>query len=342
METSQLSVWLAAVASIHMIGPLKDLRRGFAAYAASSVFLALYVTRSGVSPLHSFAAESFAAVILLAASLILMIVSILLFSDGIGALIDELQSNLRQPTQPPRVTGFGKLSTMLLIIGSSSIAIAALIVYSSLFTPSLLKLLGFNTQPPSFEQGVRFYNTLMMPLALASLYAVAGYYLSVWAGRKAVYAFFITLTVALSIIGLATIRGTLVVSPLSDKATNLASAILLAGGSISSSTLLTMALWKTYSVIRGRAAKGVYTLRIILEKLVHASMLMILVSVALSGSYAYNRGYAEEVFVPLGGEANVMGVTISYEGFDYETHQGSIDLKNNLDENIYYIQLEKL
>ncbi|BAA81286.1 putative cytochrome C-type biogenesis protein [Aeropyrum pernix K1] len=330
VETSQLAVWLATVASIHMIGPLRSLNRGFAAYAASSVFLALYVTRSGVSPLHSFAAESFSAVLLLSASLVMLALSMLLFSEGVGETLEKWKSRLQDARWPPRIAEMN-LSNILLTVGSVSIALSALIVYSSLLTPSVLKLVGLDTQPPSFEQGVRFYNRLLIPLALVSLYAVAGYYVSVRAGAKAAYSLFATLTVVLAIMGLATVKNTIIISPLSDTTTNLASATLLAAGSISGSVLLAMSLWMLYGMVKGKVAKSVHTLRIVLEKLVHATMIMILVSVAMSGSYAYNQGYSEEVLVPLGGEVSVMGVTISYEGYDYELHQGTVDLKNNLD-----------
>jgi Cytochrome c biogenesis factor len=58
VETAQLTVFVAAVAALHAPAAFDRLKRASFLLAASSVFLALFVTRTGMSPLHGFAAPA--------------------------------------------------------------------------------------------------------------------------------------------------------------------------------------------------------------------------------------------------------------------------------------------
>ncbi len=274
VETAQLVVWLAVTASLHAVGPLSTSRRPLMYAVMSSVLLALYVVRSGFSPLHSFAGESLASVALLAGSLVFLAASIY-----VAAKDRSVQTIFRRL---PLLLYDRSPAGFTLALAGVALQTALLVVYSSLIVPGVLAVLGYEAQPPSLAEGVRYYNTLLYPLFLLGLAAVPGYFISARRGWRA-YQLVLASTLAASIaLVTAVVAGKLTLAPKSGLTTNLmiAAALPFAAAAVG-------------SVVAGLARQAMAgKLRYAGGSLVHGGIALAALGVLVSGAFSWSDAYA--------------------------------------------------
>ncbi len=307
VETAQLMVWLGAAATVHSIGPLSQLRRPMAALTASSVMLALYVTRSGLSPLHSFAAPDIGAAVLLAYSIPLAAIALYLAAKpGEEGLVSRIGSALAVRE------GLRQAATAA---GGLAVAASFVYVYSSLLSPSVATALGFEVAAPTGAAGTRFYNPFLFAAAMVAALTLPA--ALAWAGEPAarVYRAFLASTVTGSAAAASlALLGVVEPSPASDPITNamIASGLVAASSSLVFTAALAASSWRKPHLLAVRA--------------VHLGALLTLVGVLASGSFAYNDSYMTETRLTPGDSVELGGVSVNLRGFDYAIGPPGVDL----------------
>ena len=300
VETAQLTVWLAVTASLHAVGPLSSSRRPLMYAVVSSVLLALYVVRSGFSPLHSFAGESLASLVLLAGSLVFLAASIY-----VAAKDRSVQTIFRRL---PLLLYDRSPAGFTLALAGVALQAALLVVYSSLLVPGALAALGFEASPPALAEGVRYYNTLLYPLFLLGLAAVPGYFLAARRGWRAYQLVLASATAAAIALGLAVALGRLTLAPKSGLTTNLMMAVALpfaaaAVGSVAAG-LARLALSRKL-----RYAGG---------SLVHGGIALAALGVLASGAFSWSDAYAVRGEAYHGQPFSLGSLSVELERYSYE------------------------
>ncbi len=300
VETAQLTVWLAVTASLHAVGPLSSSRRPLMYAVVSSVLLALYVVRSGFSPLHSFAGESLASLALLAGSIVFLVASIY-----VAAKDRSIQTIFRRL---PLLLYDRSPAGFTLALAGVALQAALLVVYSSLLVPGFLAALGLQAAPPALAEGVRYYNTLLYPLFLLGLAAVPGYFLAARRGWRAYQLVLASATAAAIALGLAVALGRLTLAPKSGLTTNLMMAVALpfaaaAAGSVAAG-LARLALSR-----RLRYAGG---------SLVHGGIALAALGVIASGAFSWSDAYAVRGEAYPGQPFSLGSLSIELESYSYE------------------------
>nr|MEB3859716.1 cytochrome c biogenesis protein CcsA [Desulfurococcales archaeon] len=305
VETGELLVWLSGALVIHLRGPMARFRGPASLIAVSSILLALYVTRTGLSPLHGFALPNVGAVILLSASLFFLA----WFLRDFTLLWDK---------PGPSFRGLS-LENLGFTVASISLMTATFFVYGSLLTPSILTAVGMEASVPQWDSGVRYFNPPLYLLALAMILSMpaslAGRLLG-WRG----YLAFVSASLAVALVALASSKGLPRLAPLSSQATNY---MIVAGLSIALLTLSLLLAVTAYQVYYSRLR----ALRQALLNAVHAGLVVLFVGVLVSGSISYGRQYAMEFYVSPGEEIEVAGdFSLRLEGFQYRLQEGYIDV----------------
>ncbi len=320
VEISELAVWLAATAALHMVGPLAPLQRGMLVVAMSSALFAPYVTRSGLSPLHSFAAADIGSAILLASGLLAL-------GYGLRLLAEELSAGR---VSIPRRGGRIDLAGLSALAAGALIAAMAFFVYASLIVPGVLVALGKQASVPTMRQGVDFYHPVLYPLFLASIVWLPGYFLHREIGEKGFKAYLAVTALAAAATAAAILRGTLNPLPGAPLETRLQAGVGLAVASI---TLAALALG-TYRPLRvlasrrrGPAARAARDLGL---RVLHAGMLVAFMGVLVSGTYAFNDSHFQTLTIYPGAPARIGPITITLEGYEYSVHEGTVNLRDHL------------
>ena len=309
VEISQLTVWLAAVAVIHSIGPLSGLRKPMLLLLASSIPLALYVTRSGLSPLHSFAAANIGTAILLGISIVILgiMLYIVATDEKVYTVTNTVLSTIRRRNIP--AIGITISGTLLILI--------ALFVYASLLAPSILTAIGMDATVPTMSEGVRFYHPILFPLFTTALAIIPIYFLSKELKVKGIlaYSIIIIISTLLSIV----IGTRYKIAPLSSTNTN----IMMAMGLTISLIVLGMLIT---SIIISRSRRG----RDTVLKIIHIGMTITFIGVLLSGTYAFNDVYLEKYNIRKGESINIGNINIKVLNYIYEINNGTIDLDTHI------------
>ena len=322
VEISQLSVWLAATATIHSVGVLSAFRRLTAALTAGAVFTALYVTRSGLSPLHSFAAANIGSAILLATGLALVAAGVIAFAQ---------RGDWQEAYKRISKAFSGRVYEAAFAVGGLSLLLMALFVYSSLLAPSLLTVLGYSASVPTMAEGVRFYHPVLYPLMMIVTLTAPGVVLARRLGEEG-YNSFLAVAVTLAVVAtLSVYRGVLEPSPMSSKATNVMIAAGMAAASIAAGVLLAGVVADIRDAVwRGRAGPGLR--RGLLLSLVHLGMILAFLGVLVSGAYAFSDRYMMEYTLRPGEEVGIGGgITIGLVDYNYTPGSGSVDLYHHKD-----------
>ena len=320
VEVAELTVWLAATTALHMVGPLAPLRRPFLALTASTTLLAPFVTRSGLSPLHSFAAANIGSVLLLISSLAFLG---LFFAELLKvATRVDLAGRIRQAF---RESGIQQLS---ISIAGLAVAAMALFVYASLLAPSILVVLGREASVPTMQEGVRFYHPVLFPLYIVALLWIPGYFLPGITTRG--FTAYAATTIALGAVALAGVReGVLTPLPQAPLSTNYQAALGLAVSSMALAALLVSTAWPLAERILRRAATAPF--RDYVLKLIHLGMTLAFIGVLLSGTYAFNETYFKSYTLEPGKTVEVAGVKLTLEGFEYQVNPGYLDYKSHVE-----------
>ena len=317
VEIAELVVWLAAVAALHSIGPLEGLRKTMLLMLASSVPLALYVTRSGLSPLHSFASANIGSIILLSLSIGYLGLALytLVSSDGASRVIEGIRRAFR-----------GRIvSQISIIIAGLLLIVISLFVYASLLAPSILTAISINAMVPTMSEGVRFYHPVLYPLFLVAIAFLPGYFLAKEIGGKG----FLSMLVITGILAVtsyvAVDKAVIQPAPMAPRTTNIMIMVGLAVSSIVLGSIVISILYPLYTAFKRRRIPG-SQYRLLSIKLIHLGVVLVFIGVLLSGTYAFNDTYFETYKIPLNGSVDVGGATIELVDYKFERGQGVIDL----------------
>jgi len=316
VETSELMVWLASTLLPHVTVSVRGLSRFSASFMASSVFLAMYVTRTGLSPLHSFAAPGIGALVLLASALLYLAYSIRV----LGGEADRLLGDLRNLIASRRPYALG------LVTASLTLFAAAIFVYSTLLVPSMLIVEGKQVSVPQMGSGIEYFHPVLYPLLLVMLAALPLVFLGEWIGWRGYFALLAS-TIALSVsMGLAVVRGLYDLAPLSPLKTRIMMAFgLPLAGIAAASTIL-------YVVLRLRRSGLVVVLRDRLTSMsiLHLGLSLTVIGVLVSGTYAFNDVYTWEAHLRPGNTITVAGGhNISLLSYDFNISESTVDIYTN-------------
>ncbi|MCE4628575.1 MAG: cytochrome c biogenesis protein CcsA [Desulfurococcales archaeon] len=315
VEISELSVWLMATATLHMLGPLAPLRRGFLVATASTALFAPFVTRSGLSPLHSFAAADIGSAILLIGSIALLAIAIYEISG---------EATKIRPTLKPRTPA--ELADTSITMAGAAIAVMAVFVYASLLVPGILNLLGKQATVPTMRQGVEFYHPVLLPLFLFSILWLPGFFLARRLGVRGFTGLLLTELAIAVILFLAVKKGTVNLLPGAPEATKLQVAVALPLASTTLGAILTALADALYRKARSRA-------RDVGLILLHTGMLLAFVGVLFSGTYAFNDRFFHTYTLTPDSRIDTGIVSLGLESYKYTTYKGTIDLKHHLSPN---------
>ncbi len=299
VETAQLMVFVAASAALHAPAALDRLKRGSFLLAASSVFLALFVTRTGMSPLHGFASPGAGGYLLLALALIFLL----------AFLRDVLMAKLGGGV------AWGKLVTFLTMF------VAALLLYGSLLVPSLAVAAGVNVSPPQMDDGMWFYNPALYLLVMVTLALAPLIYME--RGGKLLLVYLGVGLAASSAVAVAAYMGLFAFSPKSHVLTNAAVGVALVWSALGAAVII-------YSATR---AKSRFQLAL---RVLHIALLLFFVAAVYSLPFAYNRAYFIDLFITPGTSAKVAGVEIAVEGYGLGLMQDMVDIYTVYRNNAVY------
>ncbi|BEP17204.1 hypothetical protein PYJP_05560 [Pyrofollis japonicus] len=312
VETSELMVWLAATILPHLLVVAPSLAPASEALLASSVFLAMYVTRTGLSPLHSFAAPSLGALILLATAYAWLVLAGL-------ALYKKVEDGWRELVRSVRSLEIYRVG---LLVAAISLIIASLFVYSTLLVPASMTVAGKSASVPQMSAGIKFFHPVLYPLLIVMLAAIPAAFLGQWLGWRGYFALLVTVGATAAVLGAAGYTDKIDIAPLSPDATN---AMMLFGlpwaGTAAAATI-------TYIVIR--AKKGLLILlrdRFSGLSLLHLGLAITVIGVLLSGTYAFNESYMKEYHIKPGDTIVLPGgFKLSFEGFSFGISDSKVDI----------------
>jgi len=323
VEVAELTVWLAATGVLHSIGPLRSLQRPMLHLTASSGFLAPFVTRSGLSPLHSFAAADLGAIVLLASALIfLVLASYTLAGVIVGAPHPrELVGRLRR---------MGLANVSIVAAGLALIAMA-IFVYASLLAPSVSVALERPASIPTMAEGIRFYHPVLYPLFVFSLLWIPGYFLAREFGSKGFTGYIATTLIAAAVLAVGVDKGVILPQPQASLSTNYQVVVGLAVSSMALGALLVSLA--RYLIPRERRKllrdKALAT-RDLGLRVLHLGMIIAFIGVLLSGTYAFNDTYFQVYTVKPGEYTEAGSVNITVVSYRFAPHQGTVDLYSHV------------
>ncbi len=300
VETAELTPWLVLTALFHAQVVGRRTSYFTQMLAAGSVFLAILVTRAGISPLHSFASpEAVTTVVTLAFTAMLM-------AEGfrkLGGVVEEFKSVKWSPYTTGLILSYFSLMGMFLI------------TFSTLAVPSALKLAGVEVNVPQMDSGVQFYHTAMFPFALLLFASLPFCTLGTRLGWHELSALTTGLAVVSGVLIYQTYVRDLVWSPASSLATNLIISALLpfvVTGIFSGLGAFLLYLKERVNVLAGIS-------------FLHMAMAITMLGILLSGPYAYNRAYFKDTSLPLGERAVIGDAQVKFADFSYSLYGGKID-----------------
>ncbi len=323
VEVAELTVWLSATAALHSMGPLQPLRRPMLYLTASSGLLAPYVTRSGLSPLHSFAAADLGSLILLAAALVFLVFA----TYSLAGVILEAPP----PREAARRLARAGLAGISITVAGTAIIAMAVFVYASLLAPSLLVAMGKQASIPTMRQGVEFYHPVLLPLFLVALVWLPGYFLAKELGSRGFAGYLVTTIIAAVTVVIGVDKGVLTPLPGAAEATNYQAAVGLAVSTMALSALI---------VSLARLALPRYRIRLVRNKallardvgiqVLHIGMVVTFIGVLLSGTYAFNDAFFETYRVRPGEIVEAGPVNVTVTDYQFSPHPGSVDLYSHI------------
>ncbi|MCE4625000.1 MAG: cytochrome c biogenesis protein CcsA [Desulfurococcales archaeon] len=321
VEISELTVWLAATGFLHMIGPLDGLRRSLAALTASSALLAPYVTRSGLSPLHSFAAANIGSLILLIGAVGFLVIT--------GREIANYSERLNFNDLKRRLRGLEVSEASVIVAGTALIAMA-IFVYASLAIPSILVAAGREAKVPTMAEGIHFYHPVLYTLFIVSIIFVPGYFLSRDLGRKGFYGLTLTGVITALSVAVAVALRRIDFMPQAPETTRLQAAVGLSLSSIVAGALTTSIL--VHTLFRRRRGLNI---RDTVLKLIHLSMLIAFIGILLSGTFAFNDKYFETYQIKMGQTTSAGPVELTLMDYGFEPNPGHTDLRVYLENTTF-------
>ncbi|AEM38269.1 cytochrome c assembly protein [Pyrolobus fumarii 1A] len=312
VETAELMVWLAATTVPHVMVALPSLAPGVAALTTSTVYLAMYVTRTGLSPLHSFAAPGIASLTLISVSMALLVLSLYLLVKAEG-----VAREVRKWVRTPFNLGMG--------IATIALLLATLFVTSSLLMPSIFTAVGQRATAPTMDSGIRFYHPVLYPVALALLTGIAIAFIGDRLGWRGIASLMASVALAAVLLAYRVASGGLTLAPLSPQATNIMMVVgIVFAATTIVSTLVFIALRIRDSLKSGARIPTDHYLGI---ALIHLGFALVLLGVFLGGTYSYNQAYFESYTLKPGDSIQLPGgKLLVFEGYEYGVIEEPVDI----------------
>ncbi|MET1101048.1 MAG: cytochrome c biogenesis protein CcsA, partial [Pyrodictiaceae archaeon] len=307
VETSELMVWLVASSLLHLAPLSRSLERSLLPLLSSSIFLAMFVTRTGLSPLHSFAAPSLGSVLLLAGALTGLAAFMVLVSSRWASIYTELRDTLKQR---------GTYHVGLFIAGLS-LALSAFFVYASLLVPAVLTALGLEVSVPQMASGAAYYNPPLFILMLVFLVAVPLVFLGERIGWRGYLSLLFSETALSILLVMGVLTGKLFVAPLSPLQTN----VMIVVGLVSSLTALAAI------IVSLAFKKDLRVPRLLILKILHIGMTITIIGILLSATFSFSQTYAVSLVLKPGEEVKLPGgVRILLEDYNFSISNSLVDI----------------
>ncbi|BES80957.1 cytochrome c biogenesis protein CcsA [Pyrodictium abyssi] len=305
VETSELMVWLAATLLPHVMVAVPSLAAFTEYLTLSSVFLAMYVTRSGLSPLHSFAAANLGVAMLLVVALVALFLAFRRLGELRFPGLDRVK---RSPLQA------GMLAATIALFA------AAIFVYATLLLPSMLTVVGVEATVPQMQSGVRYFHPVLYPLLVAMLAAIPLAFIGDRIGWRGYAALLAATSIASVVAGAAALSGALMLTPLSSSATNAMMAFGLPWAGLAAAAVL------LYIALRLRGGKLVSE-RMTAISLLHLGLAVTVIGVLLSGTHSFNEAYFIDASMKPG-EPVILpnGLKIELVGYEFELSNSTVDI----------------
>lgn len=302
VEVSQLIPWLAAAAAIHAYPISRRLAQASILMSAAGVYLSIFTTRAGVSPLHGFAtARGGLVVITLTLTIGLLVIAFYVMQRS------GREGLLRINTKKPYELG--------LLLSTTSLVYMFIVTYFVLLAYSVLTMAGKIPGVPSGDEAIRVYHPLLAPAFLLLLAATPLATLGSRTGARQAYAVVGAGVILAGALAAATVLGAIEWSPTSSTATNMLISAIVALGSVAAGSALAATL-ASMRVGQGILA-GIF--------LIHVLMGMLAVGIAVSGPYAYGSTYFESSRLKLGEEAQLGSIKIAIKDYSYKLSEGFIE-----------------
>jgi len=304
VETAQLVIWLAITAALHgrSIGP-KTFELG-AYLTGASVFLAMLVTRAGVSPLHGFASVQELTGLTYAAAFFVCLYFAFAKSAG---FFEELKAAVK-PKTPLKVG---------ILLNYAALMAALIFLLSSLLGPSLVALLGKQVSPPQGDSAVRLYHPILFMLTLLMLFSLPLCSIGRSFSWRALSGLLAGAATVSAIFAYLTIRGDLVWSPHGSFATNLYISVLAPLAALGTASALVHAL---SSVLRGELSTSVSS------AIVHIGIGLLVIGVLLSGSHSYSRDIFRSATLYPGQTEVIRGTSIELAKYSYSLSDSQVQI----------------
>ena len=316
VETSELMVWLAATVLPHFAVVAPAIVGFLASFEASTVFLAMFVTRTGLSPLHSFAAPGVGALLLLASSLSFLGYGLYRLVLDAGEAVSQAAARLRRL----RLYDYGMAAAALLTMA------AAVFVFASLFVPALLVAAGREVSVPQMSAGIHYFHPVLYPLLVAMLAAIPAAFLGDWLGWRGYAALLASTAATSAAFALAAYRRLIDLAPLSPPSTNAMMAGGLPWAGIAAAAVL------AYLYLRLRRGGRVVLLRDRMApmSLLHLGLAVTVIGVLLSGTYAFNQAYEWQASLKPGDTLTLPGGSkLTFEDYSFGISSSKVDIFTN-------------
>ncbi len=301
VETAELTPWLALTAAFHVKSLDRKLSYATQMAAAGSVFLAILVTRVGISPLHSFASPQSLT------SALTLVLTFLFIAEGIRGS-KGAGSGIGKVTSSPYRTG--------LVISYFSLFMMFLVLFSVLAGGSIGSALGMSIDVPQMDSGIDFFHPILFPFALMLMVSLPLCTLGAKLGWREILGIIEGLSIVSAILLYLTFKRDIIWSPASSLTTNAMISILL--------PFTVAGLFSGLGALYIYARDKMGTMSSI--SLLHAAMALTMLGILMSGPFAYNRSYFKDVTLPYGQEMEIDDLKMELKGYEYSLYGGSVDL----------------
>jgi len=316
VETSELMVWLAATVLPHFIVVASAFEAFLASFMASTVFLAMFVTRTGLSPLHSFAAPGVGALVLLATSLGFLVYGVYRLALDAVLGVEQLAARIRGR----------RLYDVGMAVAGLALLASAVFVFASLFVPSLLVAAGREVSVPQMAAGVQYFHPVLYPLLLAMLAAIPAVFLGDWLGWRGYAALTLTTAVTGAALAAAVYKGVLDLAPMSPASTNVMMAFGLPWAGLAAAATV------VYLYLRIRRIGKIVLVRDKMApmSLLHLGLAVTVIGVLLSGTYAFNEAYTWQLSIKPGETITLPGgYNLTFESYTFGLSDAKVDIFTN-------------
>ncbi len=304
VETAELTPWLALTAALHVRSLDRRLSYATQMTAAGSVFLAILVTRVGISPLHSFASPQSMT------SALTLTLTFLFIVEGIRGSRTGGKSDLD-------VGGIARSPyRMGLALSYFSLFMMFLILFSVLAAGSAGSVLGLRIEVPQMDSGVNFFHPILLPFALLLVASLPMCTLGTKLGWREILGLIEGLSIISAVLLYLTYTRDIIWSPASSLITNMIISILLPF------TLAGLFSGAAAFYIHARERLAVMSS----VSLLHTAMALVMLGILLSGPFAYNRSYFKEATLPQGRDVDVGGLKLRLMNYEYGLYGGTVDL----------------